>query len=77
MNYQQSTAKEIGKILRRHNLTVEQLSISGPSGNAPTRAEKAAVVNEIRAAIPHLSFEQLAGYINVKPVVISAIVNRR
>ena len=77
MNYQQSTADQISKILRRHNLTVEQLSISGTSGNAPTRAEKAAVVNDIKGAMPHLSLEQLSGYINLEPSVISRILNGR
>ena len=77
MNYQQSTAKEIGKILRSHNLTVEQLSIGGTSGNAPTRKEKAAVVNDIKGAMPHLSLEQLAGYINLEASVISKILNGR
>jgi len=77
MNYKQSTAKEIGKILRSHNFTVEQLSISDDSGNAPTRAEKAAVVNDIKGAMPHLSLEQLAGYINLEASVISKILNGR
>jgi len=77
MNYQQSTASKIGKILRSHNLTVEQLSIGDGSGNAPTRAEKAAVVNDIKGAMPHLSLEQLAGYINLEASVISKILNGR